>query len=168
MRALVLAGLLACAIAGSAAAQDRVLDLAYPQAVADTLKEEGYKAEVKKHKDGTTYIESAANGATFTVEFFGCDLVKGCASAQFFAWYEKKPWYSLDMANRWNANKRFIKIVIDKDGDLSTFMDVSTFGKVTYANFADSIDWWSVMSGELAKFLDEEEAKAAPPAPAKK
>lgn len=48
MRMLVLAGLLACATAGPAAAQDRVLDLAYPQAVADALKEAGYKAEVKR------------------------------------------------------------------------------------------------------------------------
>jgi len=160
MRAVLLAGLLACALPLPAAAQDRLLDLAYPKTVAAALQEAGYKAAIKKDKDGNEYIESAANGSTFTVEFFGCEPIKGCASAQFFAWYKKDSWYNAEMANRWNANNRFIKVAIDKDGDLSTYMDVSITGKVTYANFADSIDWWSYMSGELSKFLDEEEAKA--------
>ncbi len=63
---------------------------------------------------------------------------------------------------------RFIKAAIDKDGDLATYMDVTSLGKTTYANFADAIDWWSVMSGEVSKFLDQEEEKAGKPAaPAK-
>ncbi|MCH7863464.1 MAG: multicopper oxidase domain-containing protein, partial [Proteobacteria bacterium] len=28
-------------------------------------------------------------------------------------------------------------------------MDVTTVGKVSYANFADTIDWWSSMTGDL-------------------
>jgi len=38
-------------------------------------------------------------------------------------------------------------------------MDVTTLGKTTPANFADVIDWWSMMAGALAKFLDGEEAR---------
>jgi hypothetical protein len=140
-------------------AQDRVVDISKPESVAKLLQEEGYKAELKKNDAGEPYISSAANGSSFTIEFYGCEPGEGCTSMQFFAWYKKEPWYSPELANRWNAGKRFIKAAIDKDGDLATYMDVTALGKTTYANFADTIDWWSVMTGELFKFLDEEEPK---------
>lgn len=150
-------------VAAPAWSQDRVVDISSPEAVAKLLQEEGYKAELKKNQEGEPYIASASNGSSFTVEFYGCEPGKGCSSLQFYAWYKKEPWYSIEMANRWNADKRFIKAAIDKDGDLATYMDVTALGKTTAANFADTIDWWSVMTGELFKFLDEEEAKLKKP-----
>jgi hypothetical protein len=164
MRMMVLAGLLAAA-ASPALAQDRVIDVGKPEVIVQALQEEGYKAALKKHDDGRIFIDSAANGSPFTVEFIDCTPEKGCGSAQFFAWYKKQPWFTPDLANRWNAKMRFIKVAIDKDGDLSTYMDFSTLGKTTYANFADTIDWWASLSGDLTKFVDEEEAKAAKPKP---
>lgn len=164
MRRIMLVGLLAIA-ASPAAAQDRLIDVSKPETVVQVLQEEGYKAALKKHEDGSVYIESAANGSTFTVEFMNCAPDKGCGSAQFFAWYKKKPWFTPEFANRWNAKMRFIKAAIDKDGDLSSYMDVSTLGKTTYANFVDTIDWWTALSADLFKFVEEEEAKAAKPAP---
>ncbi|MEP9360799.1 hypothetical protein [Sphingomonas sp. KR3-1] len=53
-----------------------------------------------------------------------------------------------------------MKISIDDEGDLAVTLDVSLKGKLTYTNLADIIDWWSVTTGELDKFLDAEEAKA--------
>ena len=164
MRIMMLTALLV-ATASPVMAQDRMIDIGKPETVVQVLQEEGYKAALKKHDDGSAYIESGANGATFTVEFHDCTAEKGCTSAQFFAWYKKKPWFTPELANRWNAKMRFIKAAIDKDGDLSTYMDVSTVGKTTYAHFADTIDWWSSLSGDVFKFLNEEEAKAAKPAP---
>ena len=38
-------------------------------------------------------------------------------------------------------------------------MDVSTIGGLNLKNFADVIDWWSVMLGELNKFFKEQGAK---------
>ena len=142
-----------------AAAEDRIVDISTVDAVAKILLEEGYRAEIKKNDDGDPFIVSAANGSSFTIEFYGCEE-GACSSLQFFAWYKKEPWYSIDLANRWNAEKRFIKAAIDKDGDFATYLDVTTLGKTTYANFADTIDWWSVMSGEVSKFLDDAEGKA--------
>jgi hypothetical protein len=166
MRTALFAGLLALGFPLSAVAQDRLLDLSTPPAIVAVLQEEGYKAVLKTDEDGAPYIESAANGSSFTIQFFGCDAAKACTSAQFFTWYRKEPWFSTDVANRWNAGKRFVKIAIDKDGDFSVYMDVSLTGKLTYANFADTIDWWAVMTADLGKFIDVEEEKANPVAPA--
>lgn len=135
----------------------RMVDISRPELVAKLLQEAGYKADIKKHESGDAFIESAANGSSFTVEFYGCSPDKGCTSLQFFSWYKKQPWYNIDMANRWNAKMRFLRVAIDKDGDLSTWMDVTAVGQVSYAYFADTIDWWSSMSGDLFDFLDNEE-----------
>ncbi|MGK6355314.1 YbjN domain-containing protein [Sphingomonas sp. DT-207] len=158
MRFLMSAAGAALLLIDPAAAQERIVDISTPEGVAKVLLEEGYKAEIKKNDDGDPFILSAANGSSFTIEFYGCEK-DVCTSAQFFAWYKKEPWYSVELVNRWNAEKRFIKAAIDKDGDFATYMDVTTLGKTTYANFADTIDWWSVMSGEVSKFLDEEDGK---------
>src|SRR6218665_1992513 len=143
-----------------AAAQDQLVDAAQPSAFAEVLQQEGYKAALKKSEDGKPFIESAANGESFTVNFSECNPVKGCDAAQFYTWYKKQPWFDAELANRWNDDKRFLKISIDKEGDLSVFLDVSLKGKLTYANLADVIDWWSVMTADLDKFLDAESKKA--------
>lgn len=143
-----------------AMAEDRIVDIAQPEIVVQALQEEGYKAILKTHQEGgLPYIESAANGSTFTVEFYGCKTGKNCTSLEFYAWYKKTPTYTVDFVNRWNANKRFLHLAIDSDGDLATYLYVSTVGKTTYANFADSIDWWSTMTADLFKFMDEEDDK---------
>jgi len=167
MRSSMMAVALAAAIwTVPAAAQQkgdpaRMVDLSRPENVAKLLQEAGYKAELKKHDNtGDPFIASAANGSPFTIEFYDCSPAKGCTSLQFFSWYSKKPYYSIPMTNRWNAQKRFLRIVIDKDGDLSTWMDISTIGKVSFSNFADTIDWWQSMSGDLFTFLAEEEKAA--------
>lgn len=169
MRLTWLAGLMLMTIPLSAAAEEQepLLDLSAPHLVAKALQDAGYKAEIAKSKTGDPYIKSAANGDEFTIEFYGCELADGCGSIQFYSWYKKKPWYTPELANRWNTRKRFLKIEIDGDGDLGMHLDIATVGKLTKANFADLIDWWSVMSGDLGEFLDkEEEAQPKPAKPA--
>ncbi|MEI9926776.1 MAG: hypothetical protein WDN44_02535 [Sphingomonas sp.] len=86
MRWTMLAGLIAVAAPLPAAAQDRMVDITQPTVVVQVLQEEGYKAVLKKNDSGRPYVESAANGSNFTVEFFGCETDKperGCTSLQF-------------------------------------------------------------------------------------
>jgi hypothetical protein len=149
-------------VAVPAAAQDadKLIDISKAAVVAKAMQDAGYKAALKTGKDGDPVIESAANGSAFTVQFYNCKD-GSCTSLQFFSWYTKEPYFSVAMANKWNAGKRFLKVAIDKDGDLSTFMDMTAVGKTTQANFADMIDWWSTMSSDLVDFLDEEKAAAA-------
>ena len=163
MRLTWLAGLmlLAAPLPAAAQAQDVLLDLSTPHAVAKALQDAGYKAEIEKTKDGDPYISSAANGSAFTVNFYNCELATGCGSIQFYGWYKKKPGFTPELANRWNTGKRFLRIEIDDVGDLGMHLDIATVGKLTKANFADLIDWWSVMTNNLSEFLDKEEAEQA-------
>jgi hypothetical protein len=145
-------------------ALDRIIDIAQPDVVVQALQEAGYKAQLKVPLDDQPYIESAANGSPFTVQFYGCKLGRDCTSLDFYAWYTKTPTFTADFANRWNTTKRFVSVAIDKDGNLTLDQYLSTVGKTTYANFADDIDWWSQMNGELDKFIDEENDKLTKPA----
>ncbi|WP_158298747.1 YbjN domain-containing protein [Sphingomonas psychrotolerans] len=149
-----------------AAAQEALLDLSTPHGVAKALQDAGYKAEIAKTKDGDSYINSAANGAPFTVNFYNCEPADGCGSIQFYGWYKKKPEFTADLANRWNSRKRFVRVEIDDVGDLGMHLDIATVGKLTKANFADLIDWWNVMTENLSEFLDKEEAERAKKTPA--
>jgi hypothetical protein len=65
------------------------------------------------------------------------------------------------MANEWNSTKRFLKVAIDEDGDLSEYLSVSSLGNMTFDNFKDYIDWYSSMDGSLAIFLKEKREAAA-------
>lgn len=155
-----LAFVVALTLPASAMAADRVIDLTSVQRVADLLKEAGYKAEIKMGQDGTSYIVSGSNGSPFNVNFYGCTKDKECSSIDFYSWDKKEAFFSPAMANEWNASKRFLKVAIDKDGDLSEFLSVSTLGNMTFDNFKDYIDWFSSMETDLAKFLDEKRGKS--------
>ncbi|MHA6723107.1 YbjN domain-containing protein [Sphingomonas sp. RS2018] len=149
-------------LAVPAAAQDKLFDATDPATIAGALKEAGYKAELKTNAEGEPYIVSAANGSPFTIEFYGCEKAKACGSFQFYGYFKKEPLYTVQLANDWNASKRFLKVRIDKDGDLALSMDVTGVGKMTQAQFADWVDWYQVMDGELDKFLTEKRAAAKP------
>ena len=154
-----LAFVAALALPASAMAADRIVDLSSVEGVASLLKEAGYKAEIKKGEDGTSYIVSGMNGYAFNVNFYGCTNDKGCDSIDFYTWDKKEPFFSPEMANEWNVSKRFLKVAIDKDGDLSEYLSFSTLGNMTFANFKDYLDWFGSMEGDLDKFLDEKRGK---------
>ncbi|MEO6218519.1 MAG: YbjN domain-containing protein [Sphingomonas sp.] len=154
-----LAFVAALTLPASAMAADRVVDVSSVQGVATLLKDAGYKAEIKMGKDGTSYIVSGVNGSSFNIDFYGCTNDKGCTSIDFYSWDKKEAFFSPALANEWNASKRFLKVAIDKDGDLSEYLSVSTLGNMTLDNFKDYIDWFASMEGDLAKFLAEKRGK---------
>lgn len=156
------------AVAVPAMAQDKtdkMLDLTNPEVVASAIKDAGYKAELKANDKGEPVISSSTNGSAFTVEFYGCkEEKKGCGSFQFYSWYKKDPLYTVELANDWNAKKRFMKIAIDGDGDLSQYMDFTAVGHASQKAFEDMLDWYTVMDADLGKFLSEKRAAADKPA----
>jgi hypothetical protein len=143
-----------------AAAPDKLLDLRQPGVVADALREAGYKAEMKTNTKGEPYIESSANGSSFTIEFYNCAGLVDCTSYQFASWYKADPLFTPAFANEWNITKRFLKIAVDKDGNLNEYMDFTAAGKTSYANFADIVDWYQNMDASLARFISEHKAAA--------
>jgi len=45
------------------------------------------------------------------------------------------------------------------DGGLSLSFDVTTVGGLNRTNFADALDWWGVMLGQLRTFFAENAAE---------
>ncbi|WP_374146340.1 YbjN domain-containing protein [Sphingomonas sp. 28-63-12] len=145
---------LGLASAGAASAQDKMLDLSKPSNVASALMAAGYKAVLKQNSRNEPYILSSSNGTDFTIEFYGCKGQSDCGSYQFTSWYKPDPLFTVAFANEWNVAKRFLKVAIDKDGNLNEYMDFTAVGTISQQNFADIVDWYKVMDAELAKFID--------------
>ncbi len=143
-----------------ATAADRVVDVSSVKSVAALLQEAGYKAEIKKGDDGASYIQSGVNGGGFQLTFYGCKNDIGCDSFEFYSYFKKEPFFSVEMANEWNVKKRFLKVAIDKDGDLAEYLYVSALGNMTYENFKDYIDWYGSMDSGAGAFIKERRAAA--------
>lgn len=161
---LSMIGTMIWAAAALAAPDGAPLDLRQPGNVVTALQAAGYKAELKINKAGEPYILSGANGNSFTLEFYDCEGLKDCGSFQFASWQKKDPVFTAALTNEWNAKNRFLRIAVDSDGDLVEYLDATAVGGISQAQFADLVDWYSVMDGRLAKFVKEkrDEAKAKP------
>jgi len=131
-----------------------------PQSVVKALQAAGYKAQLgKSDATGNPRIESAASGYNFAIYFYECEKAVKCGSLQFQISFADDGTNTPELANRWNTKKRFLQMSVDDDKSLAVSMDVSTIGGLNIKNFADVIDWWSVMLGELNKFFKEQGAK---------
>lgn len=144
----------AMALAGVAAARPAAaqsVDAANPASVVAAVQAAGYRATLDKTKEGNPIIRSAANGRNFSIVFDDCK--DGCKTLGFYAYYKRAPVHTLEAINKWNADKKFLRVYIDSDGDLSTDYQITTVGTIPRANFADALDWFVVMSAELNRVL---------------
>ncbi|WP_257541337.1 YbjN domain-containing protein [Sphingobium sp. CFD-1] len=133
-----------------------------PQSVADGVQAAGYKAVLSKSSTtGNPMIESAANGYNYSIFFYECEDGKKCGSIQFQISFEDDGANTLELANKWNSNKRFSQMAVADDKSLAVSYDVATIGGLNQKNFADVVDWWALMLGELNKFFKENPAPAA-------
>jgi hypothetical protein len=161
---LAAAALAALFVAGSAQASDTdpcgtsMICASSPKTIVDAIQKAGYKAALDKDDDGDPMIESAANGYDFTIYFYECEKAKDCASLQFVASFEDDGANNAALANAWNHKKRFIQMSVDDDGSLNARYDISTLGGLNQKNFADVVDWWAHMLGELGQFFREQPA----------
>jgi hypothetical protein len=152
--------------AGSARAADTepcgkgMVCASHPQSVVDALKAAGYQGVLSKSKStGNPLIESAASGRKFRIYFYECDANKACASLQFNIGFVDDGANSAELANAWNKEKRFSQMSYDpSDKSLSFAYDVTTLGGLNQKNFADVIDWWAAMLGQLGTFFKEHPA----------
>lgn len=131
-----------------------------PESVVAGLQAAGYKALLGKNEGtGNPRIESAAAGYNFRIFFYGCDGGVKCSSLQFLVSFADDGTNTPELANLWNKQKRFLQMSVDDDKSLGVAMDVTTVGGLNQKNFADAVDWWSLMLGELRKFFDDHPAQ---------
>ncbi|HEX7853572.1 MAG TPA: YbjN domain-containing protein [Sphingobium sp.] len=128
-----------------------------PQSVVKGLQAAGYQAKLgKSEATGNPKIESAASGYKFSVFFYECEKAIKCGSLQFQVSFVDDGKNTLELANKWNNAKRFLQMSVDDDKSLDASMDVATIGGLNQKNFADVLDWWATMLGELNTFFKEE------------
>ena len=135
-----------------------------PEGIVSSLQAQGFKAVLAKSETtGNPKISSSAAGYSFTMFFYGCADGKECSSLSFSVTFDDDGTNSADLANEWNADKRFSAMSYDaSDKTLTLSYDVTTVGGINQVNFADVVDWWQTMLGQARTFFD------AHPAPKKK
>jgi hypothetical protein len=130
-----------------------------PEAVANEMRKLGYRAELTKHESGDPQINSAASGYDYRLNFNDCTENKQCRSLGFTIVFADDGKNTLELANTWNRQKRFGQLAVNENGSLAFSYDVTTVGGLTKANFADVVDWWQVMLGQLRGYFSEQASK---------
>lgn len=128
-----------------------------PESIVKAMQAAGFQAQLgKSGQTGNPKIESAASGYKYTIYFYECEKNVRCGSLQFQISFADDGSNTLELANKWNSTKRFLQMAVDEDKSLSVSMDVATIGGLNQKNFADVLDWWAVMLGELSKFFEKQ------------
>ena len=130
----------------------RLVCASKPETVVAALQAAGYRAKASVDAQGDPKIESAASGYDFVVYFYGCEKSVRCDSLQFNVSWASEPSHTAALANEWNREKRFVQASVGKTGRFIASYDVTTVGGINATNFADTIDWWTSMLGELRVF----------------
>ncbi|MCR5872065.1 MULTISPECIES: YbjN domain-containing protein [unclassified Sphingomonas] len=126
-----------------------------PRSVVEAFREAGLKAKLVLDSEGDPLIESAASGYNFDTFFYGCVETNACDSLQFRVTFIKEPENTVELANKWNARKRFSHMYVTDEGQLIVNFDVTTVGGLNKKNFGDVLATWESVLGELGKFFDE-------------
>jgi hypothetical protein len=137
-------------------APDGKLSTANPHSITAYLQKEGYRAKLITD-DGSPYIESAANGATFYIYLQNCKEKKDCQDVMFRSSYEKNEddAVKLEQINEFNADNRWARSYLDKEGDPVIEYDVLfTDQLVDEKMFGEALDIWNDVLGSFHKVID--------------
>ena len=130
-----------------------------PQGVTEELRKLGFRAELTKHESGDPQIESGAAGYDFRLNFNECTENRQCRSLGFAVVFADDGKNTLELVNTWNKQKRFSQMAVNDNGSLAFTYDVTTVGGLTKANFADVVDWWQSMLGQLRGYFTQAATK---------
>ncbi len=144
---------LLCALlitAFAAAEEIDLIDATMPEAVADLLREEGFRAKLSKEEDGTTAIESAANGKSFWITFQACDEHKAdCEIIILSAGFDFLDPQPESVIGNWSRDK-FTKAYLDDEGDPHLEFTINSKHGITKDNLRDTLVWFT---DEMPRFM---------------
>jgi hypothetical protein len=142
-------------VLGSVAqAQQPTIDGRNPARIVEIARGFG-SAELEKEAGGNPRITGRINGVRYIVRFLGCKEAKNCTHIIFRAgWNNVKA--SLEEVNKFNSEKVFGVVYIDKDGDVNVDMPVNLAGGVSRKNLDDNFDWWRLVLRDVVEaFVDK-------------
>ena len=113
--------------------------------VAQVLQGKGYAAQLSKDDAGDPMIRSGAEGASFTVFFYGCQKTARCSSIEFSAAYHIDGGLKLTDVNGWNLKNRFGRTYLDSENDPHVEMDLDMEHGFTTEAIANNVDTWDAV-----------------------
>jgi hypothetical protein len=150
-------------VAASASAEDTApcasgaVCASAPATVVAAMTQAKLSPQLDKDGDGDPMIKSDdAASYDFEVYFYGCKNHVNCDSLRFEANFTKAPENTAELANKWNAKKRFMQAYVRPNGQFGVAYDVATIGGLNAKNFGDVLDWWVSQLDELATFFKQE------------
>lgn len=132
------------------------VSVANPRTIAAALQDAGYRAKVV-FDDGNPYVDSATNGANFSVSLENCKEHKDCQDAMFRSSYKKKDEnpVTLDTINKFNADHRWVRAYLDKDGDPVLEQDLLfTKQMMDKDMFTEAMSIWEDLMEDFHKAID--------------
>jgi hypothetical protein len=132
------------------------VSVANPRSIAAALQEAGYRAKVV-FDDGNPYVDSAANGANFSISLENCKEHKNCQDAMFRSTYAKKDEepVTLETINKFNADHRWVRAYLGKDGGPVLEQDLLfTEQLMDKKMFEEAVTIWEDLMDDFHKAID--------------
>lgn len=129
----------------------------------EILQQAGYRVEtVTDPVANSAYLRSATAGLAFDIRpgnrLAGAD--QGFADIAFVAVLQVQGELPLDLVNRWNATRRFVRLQLSQPF-LVLSLDVSVAGGVAPGHLRAQIEIWDHLMQQLIAYLREELPKIA-------
>ncbi len=131
--------------------------------IADIVKAQGMKADIKQTDGEPDYIESSHDGLKYLILFMNCDdSQRNCKTIQFYMGYNDAKDTTLDELNSWNRDKRFARAYRDEQGDPVLEMDLDLdFNGIPRENVGEALNTWKALMEAFQTHIHGEGAAAS-------
>lgn len=126
-----------------------------PDTVMKAFERLELPATLGEDSRGDPMVSSEYEGWKYQVYFYDCEESIHCASVQFSVSFSADESNTIELANKWNSEKRVAQMAILEDGTLAARYDVSTVGGLNEKNFDDVVTWWLSTMDTMSEFFDE-------------
>ena len=151
MRKVMIAGAMAAALAGPAAAGPLPDGGVTADEIAGVMRALKMAVEQTKDRQGDPLILSNAGGRKFGVYFYQCQAAR-CGSIQFSAGFEGAAGVPMVKIQDWNRTKRFGRAYTD-GGTLYVEMDMDVERGATTEALANNFERWVAVVEQFPKFF---------------
>lgn len=125
-----------------------------PQMIADAMRGAGYQAEILAPKDDAPpMIRTGIGGKNVRLIFYGCGD-KGCQDFQIRGYFDNERRLDHAAVNSLNVQARFLKVYLDRDGDLTLEMDTDLEGGATPQTAVQSLRVFNQFMGTVLRAID--------------
>jgi hypothetical protein len=131
-----------------------MIDATSPQALAELLQQQGYRAVVGQDTSGNPKIDSSAAGVDYSIYFYGCNNGSDCQSLNFSSGFDLDRGTSFQAMNDWNSSQFFAYAYLDDESDPFLNMDMNLAYGVSADNFVDSLAIWEQLLSDFQGHID--------------